>query len=128
MSRILLIEDEPAYRKILKDTFEDAQFEVILAADGKEGIIEAAKSRPDLILLDLIMPGMSGTAVLRHIRDISELGTVPVAILTAVPEGVPQSLEGKELFKNIVAYWVKDQQSLQELVQKVKKILNNSSN
>ncbi len=124
MARILIIEDEPAYRKILKDTFENEGFEVELASEGKAGIIEAAKNRPDFILLDLIMPGMSGATVLRHIGDVDGLGTVPVAVLTVVPEGVPQGLEGWELFKNIVGFWVKDQESLPELVQKVKKYLN----
>lgn len=124
MVRILIIEDEPAYRKILGDTFESGGFEVVLAADGKKGIIEAARNRPDFILLDLIMPGMDGTTVLRHIGGIDGLGKIPVGVLTAVPEGVPQGLEGQELFKNIVGFWVKDQQTLPELVQKVKNSLN----
>ena len=63
MARILIIDDEVAYRKILKDTFEKEGFEVTLASEGKEGIIKAAKNRPDFILLDLIMPGMNGTTV-----------------------------------------------------------------
>lgn len=124
MSRILIVEDEPAFQKILKDTFEKEGFEVTVATDGKSGIIEAARNRPDFIILDLIMPGMNGTTFLRHIGQVGDLGSVPIAVLTAVPEGVPQGLEGWELFKNIMAFWVKDQQSLSDIVQKVKAYLN----
>jgi CheY-like chemotaxis protein len=123
MTKILIIEDEPAYQKILNDTFSNEGFNVSLATEGKEGIIEAAKNHPDFILLDLIMPGMNGTTVLRHIHNIRGLGKIPIAVLTAVPDGVPQSQDGTELFKNIVGYWVKDQVSLPDVVLNVKRYL-----
>lgn len=123
MYRVLIIEDEVAYQRILKDTFEKEQFKVILASEGKQGIIEAAKNLPDFILLDLMMPGMNGITVLRHIKDIPGLEKIPVAILTVVPEGVPQKLQGEDLFKNVIGYWIKDELTPKKITQKVKDYL-----
>src|SRR3989344_6440742 len=124
MKRILIIEDEPDFRKILASEFRKAGFEIILASDGKQGIIESVKSKPDFILLDLIMPGMNGTSFLRHFTQIDNLKEIPVAVLTVVPEDVPEKLQGSELFKNIVGYWVKDKMTITELIKLVKDYLN----
>ncbi|HLC87465.1 MAG TPA: response regulator [Patescibacteria group bacterium] len=123
MKKVLVIEDEPGFREMLKKAFENANFEVILASDGKQGIIEAIKQRPDFILTDLIMSGMDGTSFIRHIMDIEDLNQIPIAVVTVVPDGVPQNLEGGNLFKNIVGFWVKDQLTTKEIVQKVKDYL-----
>ena len=123
MKKVLVIEDEPGFREMLKKAFENANFEVILASDGKQGIIEAIKQRPDYILTDLIMSGMDGTSFIRHIMDIEDLNQIPIAVVTVVPDGVPQNLEGGNLFKNIVGFWVKDQLTTKEIVQKVKDYL-----
>ena len=88
--------------------FEKEEFEVVQAFDGKEGIIKAVKEQPDFILLDLIMPIMEGTTTLRHLKDMSETKNIPVAILTVVPNGVPQSLNGEEIFNQAVGFWEKD--------------------
>ena len=127
MYKILLIEDELAYQKILKETLEKDGFEVTTASDGKQGIIEAAVNPPDFILLDLMMPGMDGETFLRHIKSMSALTAIPVAILTVVPDGVPQKLQGEELFKKVVGFWVKDTLTPEKIVQKVKDYLSNNS-
>ena len=119
MKKVLFIEDEPGFQELLKAALEEANFEVILASDGKQGIIKAVNQKPDLIISDLIMPGMDGTTFLRHIRQIDNLSQIPIAILTVVPEGVPQSLQGEELFKNIIGYWAKDETTAGEVVKKI---------
>jgi|SRR3989344_2443347 len=124
MKKVLIIEDEPGFQKILKEAFEKANFEVILASNGKQGIIEATRNLPDFILLDLIMPGMNGTSFLRHLDDTVNLSQIPVAVLTVVPDGVPQQLQGKEVFKNIIGFWVKDQLTTKEIVEKVRESLD----
>ena len=126
MKKILIIEDEPDFRNILGSEFQKAGFEIILASDGKQGIIEAVKNKPDFILLDLIMPGMNGTSFLRHFSQIDSLKDIPVAVLTVVPEDVPEKLQGSELFKNIVGYWVKDKMTIKELIKLVRDYLNKS--
>ena len=66
---------------------------------------------------------MDGTFFIRHIMDIEDLNQIPIAVVTVVPDGVPQNLEGGNLFKNIVGFWVKDQLTTKEIVQKVKDYL-----
>lgn len=128
MYKVLIIKDEPAFQLILKDTFEKEQFEVFVASEGKQGMIETAKNSPDFILLDLMMPGMDGATFLWHIKSISALTAIPVAILTVVPDGVPQKLRGEEVFKQVVGFWVKDTLTPKKIVQKVKDYLDNQSN
>jgi len=127
MNKILIVEDEPGFQLLLKQAFEKASFEVILASDGKQGITEAFKRHPDFILTDLIMANMNGAMFLRHIKQIDSLSQIPIAVLTVVPDGVPQNLEGGDLFKNIVGFWVKDQLTTKEIVEKVKESLDKQS-
>ena len=126
MHKVLVIDDEPAYQQILRDAFEKQQFQVLIAPDGKQGIIQAAKTHPDFILLDLMMPGMDGVTALRHIKQVPGLEHTPVAILTALPESVPKSLEDNQMvFKDVVGYWVKGQLTLHTLVKQVTDYLYN---
>ena len=123
MPKILIIEDDKLQQKALVDKFEKEEFEVVQAFDGKEGIIKAVKEQPDFILLDLIMPVMEGTTTLRHLKDMSETKNIPVAILTVVPNGVPQSLNGEEIFNQAVGFWEKDKNSIGKIVENVKQFL-----
>jgi DNA-binding response OmpR family regulator len=81
MSRILLIEDEPALLRALVDNFRFESYEVIEAADGETGYRAAVENKPDLIVLDLMLPRMSGYDVCRRLR--SEGIQTPILILTA---------------------------------------------
>jgi DNA-binding NarL/FixJ family response regulator len=86
MIKILIIEDEPAMRANLEDILELEGFLPILAANGKEGIRLAREQRPDLILCDILMPGMDGHAVLDALRAESETVRIPFVFLTAKGE------------------------------------------
>jgi DNA-binding response OmpR family regulator len=79
--RILVIEDEEAIRVPLVDTLEDEGFEVLAAADGERGRELALTEDPDLILLDLMLPGVDGFTILRELRR--DRVTAPVVILSA---------------------------------------------
>ncbi|HEY8589075.1 MAG TPA: response regulator transcription factor [Naasia sp.] len=80
MTRILLVEDEPALSEPLAFLLEKEGYEVIIAADGPSGIAEFGRVAPDLVLLDLMLPGLPGTEVCREIRTRS---AVPIIMLTA---------------------------------------------
>ena len=80
MTRILLVEDEESYRDPLSYLLRKEGFEVGLAATGTEAISEFDRSGADLVLLDLMLPGLSGTEVCRQLR---QRGSVPVIMLTA---------------------------------------------
>ncbi|PIE21054.1 MAG: DNA-binding response regulator [Arachnia propionica] len=80
MTRILIIEDEESYREALEFMLRREGFEVAAASDGDQGLAEYDKSGADLVLLDLMMPGMPGTEVCRRLRA---RGNVAIIMLTA---------------------------------------------
>ncbi len=81
MQKILVIEDEPQMRLGLRDNLELEGFEVITASDGEEGLTKAVSLRPDLVILDLMLPRRSGFDVCREMRRRSI--TTPIVMLTA---------------------------------------------
>ena len=84
MKRILIIEDDPAISKGLKESLEDEHYHVITASDGKEGYELSLKENPDLILLDLMLPTMNGQEVCRKLREENVI--VPILMLTSKRE------------------------------------------
>ncbi len=81
MARILIIEDDPAIVRGLRDTLEDESYEVLTAADGQEGYEKIIRENPDLIILDLMLPKLDGFDLCRRVR--SEQIPTPILILTA---------------------------------------------
>ena len=84
--KILLIEDESGFRQVIAKSLLKHGFEVLEAADGKEGLRCAAESLPDLILCDLVMPGMDGYEVLATLRTDERLADIPIIFLTGQSE------------------------------------------
>jgi two-component system response regulator RegX3 len=80
VTRVLVVEDEPSYRETLAYMLGREGFEVVEAADGAEGLAAYDRSGADIVLLDLMMPGIPGTEVCRQLR---QRGPVPVIMLTA---------------------------------------------
>jgi len=78
---VLIIEDDPTLQRGLKDNFEQAGFQVVTAADGEKGLQSALAGKSDLIILDIMLPGINGYEVCRRIRH--EGMDVPVIMLTA---------------------------------------------
>jgi len=81
MSRILIVEDELAMRTALKDCLEIEGHRVLVAADGEAGLKRALEEKPDLVLLDIMMPRLDGYAVCAELRRVGN--DVPVLMLTA---------------------------------------------
>jgi two-component system cell cycle response regulator DivK len=81
--RILVVEDNPKNLKLVRDVLQYSGFEVIEATSGEEGVRLAKESEPDLILMDLQLPGIDGTEALRQIREINPARQVPVVAVTA---------------------------------------------
>lgn len=80
---ILIIEDDMALRKVLRDRLVDDNFTVLEAADGEEGLAQALANHPDLILLDIFMPKMDGVSMLAKLRSVDAWGKhVSVIVLT----------------------------------------------
>lgn len=85
MSRVLVIEDERHIARLVSSNLATVGHQVLVAHTGEEGLRLAAAHRPDLVMLDLKMPGMSGWEVLRTFRSSKELHDVPVILMTAFP-------------------------------------------
>jgi two-component system KDP operon response regulator KdpE len=77
--KVLVVDDEPQIRRALRTSLEAHGYEVAAVANGEEGVLGAAEQQPDLVLLDLGLPDMDGTEVIRRIRGFSE---VPVIVLS----------------------------------------------
>ena len=81
--RILVVEDNPLNLKLVRDVLQFAGYEVIEARSGEEGIRVAQEDPPDLVLMDLQLPGIDGTETLRRLRQGSLGRNVPVVAVTA---------------------------------------------
>ena len=79
--RVLVVEDEESYRQALESGLRREGFEVVLAADGPEGLRRFEESRPDIVLLDMLLPGMHGIDVCRRMLAARQ---VPVLMVSAV--------------------------------------------
>jgi pilus assembly protein CpaE len=83
MKKILVVDDEPDALRMVKLTLSSEGYEVVTGSDGEEAIRVAALERPDLILLDVMMPKMNGYEVTRRLRRVPELAKVPILFLSA---------------------------------------------
>ncbi|MEM7342918.1 MAG: response regulator, partial [Chloroflexota bacterium] len=92
MSKILIIDDEPLSSSLIQAMIEPEGYDVIIANSGQDGIEAVQQENPDVILLDLMMPGINGWQVCKTIRAFSQ---TPILILSAVidPNRVMQALE-----------------------------------
>ena len=81
---ILICDDEPSLRELMRLSLETgAGYSFVEAGDGSEAIETLESARPDLILLDVMMPGTNGIAVLEHLRADPELSDIPVIVVSA---------------------------------------------
>jgi len=94
--RILIVDDDEHTRTLLRDFCEQSSFTASVAPDGEQIVQKLEQFRPDLVLLDLVLPKKDGFAVLKEIRDQSEWTELPVVILTAVGD-MDGKIRGMEL-------------------------------
>lgn len=81
--KILIIDDDMLIRELLKNQLSAKPYEIIEAKNGVEGISKAISDKPDLILLDLHMPGMDGVEVIKKIKAQDNTKEIPIIVLTA---------------------------------------------
>ncbi len=114
---VLIVEDEKPMLKILAEKFEKEDFKVLIARDGKEGLSLALKEKPNLILLDIIMPRMDGVTMLEQLRQDKRGQDIPVIILTNLTE--PKKIS-KSMGQGVKNFLIKTEWGLDEVVEKVK--------
>jgi len=83
---VLIVEDETVFRLIYRGVLENEGFKVIEAEDGKKGWDLARSKKPDIILLDLILPGLTGYEVLEKIRNTDETRHIPIIVFSVLGE------------------------------------------
>jgi DNA-binding response OmpR family regulator len=83
---ILLVDDDTDFVELLGRRLEAAGYAVVMACDGREGLIKAQASSPDLVLLDLQMPVMDGFDALRELKSSPKTATIPVIVLSGQGE------------------------------------------
>jgi len=81
--QILYVEDKPAHATMVKDWLTDNGFEVNVAGTGEDALKEIEKKKPDLVLLDIILPKISGIEVCRRLKENSNSRNIPVLMLSA---------------------------------------------
>lgn len=117
---ILIIEDDVFLSELMAKKLKDSGFKVVKAIDGQEGLEKAASAKPNLILLDLILPGMDGFEVLKRLKSNPGTDSIPVIILSNL--GQREDIErGFDL--GAQDYLVKAQFTPDEIVERVKKPL-----
>jgi CheY-like chemotaxis protein len=118
-STILLAEDDPIMRRACEVVLRRRGFTVHLAADGEQALQSARTHRPDLILLDLLMPRLTGAEVLRALKDDRETEDIPVLILSNASPGEIQDA----VSLGAIGFLVKANLSLQALGDHVTQII-----
>lgn len=124
MTKIAIIEDDPVINQMYRMKFEADGFEVYMADDGKRGVEIVKSTKPDIILLDLQMPVMSGVEALTQIRAQDWGRHIPVLILTNLGEEEAPS-EIKDL--DISSYIVKAALTPKQVVERVKQTLESDA-
>jgi DNA-binding response OmpR family regulator len=119
MHTILVADDQDHLRLLVRSTLDDPQFTVLEAADGREALELARRSRPDLMILDWMMPEMSGVEVLAQLREDRETTAIPVIMLTAKAQKIDRN---QALLLGIRAYLIKPFSPV-ELLDRVHKAL-----
>ncbi len=89
--KILLVDDDPDFVEAVKVIVESGGYDVTVAYDGKEGLEAVAKEKPDLIVLDVMMPVMNGHEACARLKDNKDTANIPIILLTAVADRVTTS-------------------------------------
>lgn len=120
MAKILLIDDDSALTTIFSTAFTKAGFQTVVASSGQDGIDKAKNEKPDIILLDQIMPGMSGNQTLKALKSDPLTQNMPVIMLSNFNQ---EELVKEAINSGAADYVSKFQVEPQDIVNKIKQIL-----
>lgn len=117
--KILIVEDELKLASVLSAKLEKMDFEVLTAGNGEEGLRKVANDKPDLILLDIVMPVMDGLTMLKKLREANDKTPVIVLSNLSDSDNVAESFEQKSY-----DYLVKTDYSLDDVINKINHALS----
>jgi CheY-like chemotaxis protein len=120
MARILLIEDDPLIYRLYQKTFDLEGFEVETAEDGHIGLQKVPSFKPDIILLDMMMPNMNGLELLSKLKADPATSAIPVVVLTNVAD---MNVSNMAIAKGAALCIIKSQTEPGQVVAAVKSVL-----
>ena len=120
MAKILLVDDEPDFVETVEFFLSGSNYQVFVAKNGKEALEQAEREKPDLILMDVMMPEMDGLEACRHFKNHSSLKSVPIIMLTA--KGQVQDV--KDAFAAGADSYVVKPFNLPDLVKRIETMLS----
>ena len=123
MSKILLIEDDPVLLDMFKHKFITEGFEVHVTSSGREGVALLHQLQPDIVLLDLILPDITGFSVLDLVQNDPSINQIPIIVMTNI------YADGEDLVKNhgVRSFFQKTNTTPNQVSDKIKSILGQSS-
>jgi len=119
--KVLIVEDEDMLASALELKLKHEGLEVVKAANGQLGLEMALSFKPDIILMDLLMPVMDGKTMLHELRKLPEYKNIPVIVLTNA--GNVDNMKETQVYENANEFLVKSNVSLEEVVSKVKSLI-----
>jgi DNA-binding response OmpR family regulator len=122
---VLLVEDEPLLANLLRQRLEKEGMKLILARDGEEALKTLRETKPDLILLDIILPKISGFELMETLKADPQFEQAPIMIISNLGQE-SDIARGRAL--GAVQYFVKAKVSIEELVEEVRSFLKISNN
>lgn len=120
MKKILVVDDDPVFPLTLSDSLPEEKYDVTICTDGESGLEKLRELKPDLVLLDMLMPKMTGPQVLKEVRKDESLKHIPIVIIS--------NLDGMDEIGGSVAlgasgYFIKSESNLDTIVEAVEKVI-----
>jgi DNA-binding response OmpR family regulator len=119
--KVLIVEDEKPLADTLESSFKDEGFTVIKAENGEVGLKLLQLEKPDIVLLDLLMPIMDGKSMLRRMRELPNFKLTPVIVLTNA--GEIENIRETQFYSGAEEFFIKSNVSIAEVVRKSKDLV-----
>ncbi|MBN2093829.1 MAG: response regulator [Candidatus Zambryskibacteria bacterium] len=120
MKKILVIDDDQFFAKTLEKALPAEKYELLVAEDGEVGLEKLKSEKPDLIILDLMMPKLDGTAFLRKLQESKDLPKVPILVSSNLSSVKKIS---DVMSMGAVGYVIKSDESLQSIAQDIERVI-----
>lgn len=122
--KILIVEDEEILSRVFREELSERGFNVVAAFNGEDAVVFARTKKPDLVLLDVVLPRKNGFKVLEELKASPDTKNIPIIMITV--QGGDEDIK-KALRLGAVDYIVKSEHPLVEIIEKIKTFLNNSA-
>lgn len=119
-AKILVVDDDMTLRELYEERMKREGYVIISASDGEEAIKKTEEEKPDLILLDIMMPKINGIDVMKMLRGKEETSNIPIILFTALIQEVGKL---KEMMKAFDAYLVKSEVMPKDVIAKIEECL-----